>query len=266
MPVSELISRYDQLILDLDGCVWIGDEPTAGAVEAIAALREARKGVAFVTNNPRLPSEDYVAKLWGLGVKASLGDVVTVGAAMQHLLAETRSGRTAFVIGTAALVDHVAAAGLKPLNGTDRASQAEVVVVGGTDRLSYDDLREATLAVRGGADFLATSRDPTYPMPDGMWPGGGALLAAVEVASERQAAIVGKPEPQLLLTALERLGGGDTLVIGDRLDADVAAAGRAGLDAALVLTGGASREDAEAAREPAPVAIAASLAELVDGA
>jgi len=266
MPVSELISRYDQLILDLDGCVWIGDEPTAGAVEAIAALREARKGVAFVTNNPRLPSEDYVAKLWGLGVKASLGDVVTVGAAMQHLLAETRSGRTAFVIGTAALVHHVAAAGLKPLNGTDRASQAEVVVVGGTDRLSYDDLREATLAVRGGADFLATSRDPTYPMPDGMWPGGGALLAAVEVASERQAAIVGKPEPQLLLTALERLGGGDTLVIGDRLDADVAAAGRAGLDAALVLTGGASREDAEAAREPAPVAIAASLAELVDGA
>jgi len=266
MPVSELIRRYDQLILDLDGCVWIGDEPTAGAVEAIAALREARKGVAFVTNNPRLPSEDYVAKLWGLGVKASLGDVVTVGAAMQHLLAETRSGRTAFVIGTAALVDHVAAAGLKPLNGTDRASQAEVVVVGGTDRLSYDDLREATLAVRGGADFLATSRDPTYPMPDGMWPGGGALLAAVEVASERQAAIVGKPEPQLLLTALERLGGGDTLVIGDRLDADVAAAGRAGLDAALVLTGGASREDAEAAREPAPVAIAASLAELVDGA
>nr|MBA2342240.1 HAD-IIA family hydrolase [Thermoleophilaceae bacterium] len=231
MPVSELIRRYDQLILDLDGCVWIGDEPTAGAVEAIAALREARKGVAFVTNNPRLPSEDYVAKLWGLGVKASLGDVVTVGAAMQHLLAETRSGRTAFVIGTAALVDHVAAAGLKPLNGTDRASQAEVVVVGGTDRLSYDDLREATLAVRGGADFLATSRDPTYPMPDGMWPGGGALLAAVEVASERQAAIVGKPEPQLLLTALERLGGGDTLVIGDRLDADVAAAGRAGLDA-----------------------------------
>jgi len=266
MPVSELIGRYDQLILDLDGCVWIGDEPTAGAVEAIAALREARKGVAFVTNNPRLPSEDYVAKLWGLGVKASLGDVVTVGSAMQHLLAETRSGRTAFVIGTAALVDHVAAAGLKPLNGTDRASQAEVVVVGGTDRLSYDDLREATLAVRGGADFLATSRDPTYPMPDGMWPGGGALLAAVEVASERQAAIVGKPEPQLLLTALERLGGGDTLVIGDRLDADVAAAGRAGLDAALVLTGGASREDAEAAREPAPVAIAASLAELVDGA
>jgi len=266
MPLSELIRRYDQLILDLDGCVWIGDEPTAGAVEAIAALREARKGVAFVTNNPRLPSEDYVAKLWGLGVKASLGDVVTVGAAMQHLLAETRSGRTAFVIGTAALVDHVAAAGLKPLNGTDRASQAEVVVVGGTDRLSYDDLREATLAVRGGADFLATSRDPTYPMPDGMWPGGGALLAAVEVASERQAAIVGKPEPQLLLTALERLGGGDTLVIGDRLDADVAAAGRAGLDAALVLTGGASREDAEAAREPAPVAIAASLAELVDGA
>ena len=184
-PLAPLLRDYDQLILDLDGCVWVGDEPVDGSVEAIATLREAGKRVAFATNNSWQPGEDHVAKLWSLGVKASLADVVTVGGAMQHLLAETRSGRTAFVIGTAALRRHVEDAGLKVLNGTDLASRADVVVVGGTDEFSYAHLRDATLAVHRGADLLATGRDPSLPMPDGPWPGTGALLAAVETASGR---------------------------------------------------------------------------------
>ena len=187
MPLSPLALRYDQFILDLDGCVWIGEEPTPGAVEALDALRQAGKGIAYATNDPRSATEDYVARLWKIGAKASLRDVVTVGGAVQHLLADTRSGRTAFVIGTPALRSHVENAGLKVLNGTDLASRAEVVVVGGTEQLTYHDLRYAALAVRRGADFLATARDPTYPQPDGLWPGTGAILAAVEVASERRA-------------------------------------------------------------------------------
>ena len=266
MPLSPLVERYEQLILDLDGCVYVGDQPTPGAVDAVERLRRAGRRLAFVTNDPRRSGEEYVAKLWGIGIRASLADVVTVGGAMQHLLAETRSGRTAFVIGTAAMHKHVADAGLRPLNGSDLASRADVVVVAGTNSLDYDDLRTAALAVRRGADFLATSRDPTYPMPDGLWPGTGAILAAVETASARTAEIVGKPEPQLFHTAIERLGEGTTLVVGDRLDADVAAAARAGLDAALVLTGGTSAEEAAAAGEPRPIAVAKSLAELVGGA
>jgi glycerol-1-phosphatase len=263
LTLSPLLNGYDQLILDLDGCVWVGDRPTPGAVEAIEALRAAGKRLAFVTNDPRHSGEDYVRKLWAIGVKASLGDVVTVGGAMQHLLAETRRGMTAYVIGTEAMWRHVADAGLKLLNGTDLASRAELVVVAGTDRLDYDDLRNASLALRRGADFLATSRDATYPMPDGLWPGTGAILAAVEYASGRTAAIVGKPEPQLFVTALERLGDGRTLVVGDRLDADVAAAARARLDAALVLTGGTTADEAERATDPRPKRIAESLAALV---
>ena len=162
--------------------------------------------MVYATNDPRSATEDYVARLWGIGIRASLRDVVTVGGALQHLLAETRSGRTAFVVGTEALRRHVTDAGLRVLNGTDLASRAEVVVVGGTEDLVYDDLRYAALAVRRGADFLATARDPTYPQPDGLWPGTGAILAAIEVASGRKAEIVGKPEPQLMLTALDRLG------------------------------------------------------------
>ena len=88
-----------------------------------------------------------------------------------------------------------------------------------------------------------------------MWPGTGALLAAVEVASERKAEIVGKPEPRLLLTALDRLGEGRTLVVGDRVDSDLAAAAGADLDAALVMTGGQTAADPDGA-EPQPVAVA----------
>jgi HAD superfamily hydrolase (TIGR01450 family) len=262
VALSSLAARYDQFILDLDGCVWVGDEPTPGAERAVAALREAGKRVAFATNNSRFATEDYVTRLWSIGVKASVHDVVTVGGAVQHLLAETRAGRTAFVIGTAAMHRHVADAGLRVLNGTDLASRAEVVLVAADDELRYDDLRNATLAVRRGADFLGTARDPTYPQPEGMWPGTGAILAAVEVASERKAEIVGKPEPQLMLTALDRLGEGRTLVVGDRADTDLPAAERAGLDAALVLTGGAAAPDGD---EAGRVAVAETLAGLMLG-
>src|SRR5439155_6315225 len=151
---------------------------------------------------------------------------------------------------------HVSDAGLRVLNGTDLASRAEVVIVAGTDQLDYEDLREAVLALARGADFLATGREPTYPMPDGAWPGQGAILAAVEYASGKTAKIVGKPEPQLFLTALDRLGEGRTLVVGDSLESDIAGAAKARLDAALVLSGGAVHDENQ---EPRPVAVASNL-------
>lgn len=265
MPISPLVAAYDQLIVDLDGCVWVGERPLPGAVEALEALRAADRRVAFVTNDPRLADEEHVRKLWGIGVKASLRDVVTVGAALQQQLADGRRGRTAFVIGSQALRRQVQEAGVRLLNGTDLASRAELVVVAGTEDMDYLDLRDAVLALRRGADFIATSRDPTYPMPDGLWPGTGAILAAVECGSGRSASIVGKPEPDLFVTALDRLGEGRTLVVGDRLDADVAAASKAGLDSVLVLTGGTTRAEAEAAKDPRPTHISESLGALVAG-
>jgi len=260
--LTALAQRYDQFILDLDGCVWIGGTPTPGVIDALEQLRSAGKGIAFATNNAYESGEDLVAQLWKIGVRASLRDVVTVGGAMQHMLAETRTGRTAFVIGTAAMHRHVAAAGLKVLNATDLASRAEVVVVAGTTDLVYDDLRVAVQAVLRGADLLATARDPTYPQPDGLWPGTGAVVAAVEYATGQTAEIVGKPEPQLFQTALDRLGEGRTLVVGDRVSSDLAAAAAAELDAALVQSDGTDH-DALDGFEPKPVAIRPTLAELL---
>jgi len=263
VALSPLVEAYDGVILDLDGCVYVGDEATPGAPRAVEALRAAGKRVVFATNDPRHATEDYVRKLWRLGVQASVGDVVTVGAALQHLLAEAHTGRSAFVIGTDPLRRHVIDAGLRLFNGDSDGSRAEVVIVAGTDELSYDDLREATLSVRAGAAFIAAGRDSTYPMPDGLWPGTGAILAAVEYATDQRAEIVGKPEPALFATALERMDVDRVLVVGDRLDADVAAADRAGLDAALVLTGATTRAEAAAAPGPPPVTVADSLAHLV---
>ena len=264
MPLSALLRRYDHALIDLDGCLWVGDEPTPRAVEAVGALRAAGKRLAFITNDARHASEEFVRKLWRLGFQASLEEVVTVGGALQHLLAVRRDGASsAFVIGAPAVFRHVQDAGLRILNGTEFASRAEVVVVAGHDEFDYSELRTATQAVLRGAALVGAGRDPTFPMPDGPWPGTGALLAAVERATGRQALVVGKPEAPIFETALDRVGRGRALVVGDRLDSDLAGARSAGLDCAIVLTGATSRAQAEAATDPRPVAIADTLAELV---
>jgi glycerol-1-phosphatase len=265
MPVAALLRPYDHVLLDLDGCVWVGEAPTPRAVEAVSALRAAGKGLAFVTNDARHGDDDFVRKLWRLGFQAAREEVVSVGGAVQHVIAEG-GHRSAFVVGSAAMHRHVADSGARILNGTDVEERAEVVVVAAHDDFRYSELRGAVRAVLRGAPLLCAGRDPTFPMPDGPWPGTGSVIAAVEAATGARARNVGKPDPQLLLTALDRLGGGRALVVGDRLDADLGAAQAAGLDAAIVLTG-ATREGQARAAEPAPIGIAATLGALVlDGA
>jgi HAD superfamily hydrolase (TIGR01450 family) len=262
VPVASSLEPYTTFLLDLDGCVWVGEEPTPRAVEALAALRADGRRVAFVTNDARHSDDDFVAKLWRLGFQAAREEVVTVGGALQHVLAE--SGRaTAFVIGSPSVHRHVADAGLRILNHSDLADRADVVVVSGHDRFDYGELRDAIQAGLRGADVWCTGRDATFPMPDGLWPGTGTIVAAVEAGLGAPIRSVGKPEPQLFLTALDRIGGdGRALVIGDRLDADVAGARAAGLDAAVVLTGATTAAMAQEA-DPAPAFVAASLADLV---
>jgi HAD superfamily hydrolase (TIGR01450 family) len=263
VALSPLLASYDHVLLDLDGCVWVGEECTPGASEALAELRGAGKRLAFLTNDSARSPEDYVRKLWSLGLKASLEEVVTVGAAIQHLLSGRRPGITAYVIGSPAIRRHVSEAGLRIVNGTDRESQADVVVVAGHVDLHFSELRAATQSVMNGAEMLAAGRDRTYPTADGMWPGTGAVVAALEYATGQSARSVGKPDPEMFRTALDRLGPGRALVIGDRIESDLAGAAAAGLDGAIVLTGVSSRAEAGAAREPAPVAIADTLSALV---
>jgi HAD superfamily hydrolase (TIGR01450 family) len=263
MPLSPLLASYDHVVLDLDGCVWVGSAVTPGAPEAVAALRAAGKSVVFLTNDAHLSPEEYVRKLWSLGLRASLEEVVTAGASIQHMLAERARATPTFVIGSPAVFRHVADSGQRIANGTDRASTAELVVIAGHDDFDFAELRTATRAVLGGAEMLAANRDRTFPTDDGISPGTGAIVAALEYATEQPATIVGKPSPQIFRTALDRLGAGSTLMVGDRLDADLGGAASVGLDAAIVLTGVTSRPQAEAATDPAPIAIADNLHSLL---
>jgi HAD superfamily hydrolase (TIGR01450 family) len=263
VPLSPLLARYDSVILDLDGCVYVGDRATPRAPEAIAALRAAGKRLAFVTNDGRRAPEEYIRKLWSLGCTAGIEEIVSVGVALQDHLTHQPPGSGAFVIGSEAVFRHVAAAGHRILNGTPRAESADIVVLVGHDRLDYDEMRTATRAVLAGASIVAGGRDPTFPTSDGPAPGTGAFVAALEYATGCTALSVGKPEPGMFSAALERLGQGRCLVVGDRLDSDIEGAAAAGLDGAIVLTGVTTREVAEAAAEPAPIAVAADLATLV---
>ncbi len=263
MALSPLLAHYDHVLLDLDGCVWVGNTCTPRAPEALAEVRSGGKTVSFLTNDARSSPEEYVRKLWSLGLMASLEEVVTVGSAIQHVLAERQPGAATYVIGSSAIFRHVADAGARIVNGTDRAVRAEVVVVAGHDDLHFIELRIATQAVIAGAEMIVAGRDRTFPTEDGPWPATGAIVAALEYATTHTARSVGKPDPQLFHTALDRLGPGRSLMIGDRIDSDLAGAAAAGLDGAIVLTGVSTREEAEAATDPAPVAIAEDLHSLL---
>jgi glycerol-1-phosphatase len=246
-----LADDLDGLLIDLDGVVWIGREPVPGAAEALATLLDAGKRIVFVTNNPARPPSRYAERLGEMGVEVGEEQIVTAGMVVARLAAEAAGADgAAFVIGAAALKEMVGAAGARLAEG-EAAREADVVVVSGHRGFDYEELLSAKLALDRGATLLATSRDPTLPMPGGDWPGTGAVLAAVETASGRRAEIAGKPERHLFEMALEALGtDGRVAMVGDRVSSDIVGGRRAGLETVLVLGGASDRGEAGAADPP----------------
>lgn len=240
-----LADEYDGFLIDLDGVVWVGRDLIPGAPESLRELSERGREFVFVTNNPGRPAATYAARLREVGVDVGPERIVTAGESTARLAAEMAGpGGTAFVIGAEAFSDEVAATGLAVLAG-DAAREARVVVVSGHRGFDYEELLTATLALQHGAELVATSRDPTLPMPGGPWPGTGAVLAAVETASGATAEIGGKPERHLFEMARERLGDPERVaMVGDRITSDIEGGRRAGLDTILVLTGATALGDA----------------------
>jgi HAD superfamily hydrolase (TIGR01450 family) len=257
-----IAERYDGFLVDLDGTVWVGPEVVAGAPEVVRRLREAGKEVVFVTNDSRTSSEELAERLRAAGIAATAPDVLTAGTVTAQLAAESAPpGAGAFVIGAPALHREVAAAGLRVLDG-EAGREAAVVLVALHPDFSYAELRTASAALQSGAALFATNREPGLPMPDGVWPGTGAILAAVEYASGATATIGGKPEPHLFERARRMLGkAARVAVVGDGLGSDIAGGAAAGLDTVLVLSGNASAEQAAGA-SPGPDHVLDSIAEL----
>lgn len=258
-----LADEFDGFLVDLDGVVWIGREPVPGAPETLRALLAAGKRLVFVTNNPGKPPAAYAERLGELGIEVGPEQIVTAGMVAARLAAAAAGpDGSAFVISRAPLKEMVAAAGPAVLEG-EAGQDASVVVVSGHREFDYAELLTAKRALDRGAALVATSRDPTMPMPGGEWPGTGAVLAAVETASGRVAEIAGKPERHLFELALEALGedGGRVAMVGDRVSSDIEGGRRAGLATVLVLSGTDSEDLAEA--EPRPDHVRDDLAGLL---
>jgi 4-nitrophenyl phosphatase len=245
-------SRPVAWVLDLDGVIWLADQPIPGAAEAVARLRAAGERVLFVTNNSSAPVGDQEAKLARLGIPAA-GDVVTSAMAGARLVSP---GERVLVCGGPGIVEAVAARGAEPVRDGD----ADVVVVGFHRDFDYERLRVAATAVRRGARLVATNDDATYPTPEGPIPGGGAIVAAVAYASGVDPVVAGKPhEPMAEL--VRSLAGPSGTVVGDRPDTDGRFARTLGWRFALVLTGVTSAGDLPV--DPDPDVVAESLAALV---
>lgn len=258
-------------LFDLDGVIYRDREPVPGAASTIAALRAAGHRVLFATNNGTSRREEFVARMAGVGVPATIDELGTSGyATAQYLRTRPTPPARTLVIGAAALQAELAAAGLRaamaPLSEDDWAAQPPDCVVVSLDRqFTYQKLAQAQRAVLRGAALVATNRDPQFPGSDGIYPGAGSMVAAVEAACRQQAVAIGKPAPLLYQMLLEATGAdaGRTIVVGDNLLTDIAAAAAMGLPSILVLTGVSRREDVAQAQAK-PDLVVATLPEMLD--
>ena len=231
-----LAQLFDLALVDLDGVVYVGPDAVPGSVDAIAQSHRLGLRTAFVTNNAGRPASQVADHLRSLGIDVQGEDVVTSAMAAADLLAHRLPAGSAIgIVGGVGVTASVEAAGLRAV--APSSSEAVAILMGFGPDISWRDLAEASYAVAAGALFVATNTDRTFPTPQGIAPGSGAFVAAVQEASGVTPLIAGKPEPTLYRNAIDRFQSKNALVIGDRLDTDIAGAVNAGLTSLLVLSG-----------------------------
>lgn len=235
----------DVFVFDLDGTVYVGERPVEGVPETVGHLRERGASVAFVSNNSSAWKDSYTERLSSMGIAASEAEVVLSTDSVLSFLAE-RGVTETYVVGTEAMRAAFDRHGIDPT--ADRPSH---VVVGFDRELTYAKVRQATLHLQDGAEFVAAHPDRVCPTPEGDIPDCGAITALLETATGRSPdRVLGKPDPAMLDPVYERTGATpeDVVVVGDRLSTDIELAEAAGVDSVLVLSGDTSRDDLRAAR------------------
>jgi len=260
--MATLAQQYDCLLLDLDGTVFRGHEPTEGAIAALAAAHTRK---LFVTNNASRAADDVAAHLRELGFTAHTDDVVTSAQSAARLLAEQlEPGSKVLIVGTDALAGEIETVGLRPVRQFDDGPVA--VVQGHSIATGWPDLAEAALAIRAGALWVAANVDRTLPTERGLLPGNGSMVGALRIATDAEPQVAGKPAPALMRDALAR-GSFDTpLVVGDRLDTDIAGANATKLPSLMVLCGVSTAAEAvHATPDQRPTYIGADLRDLHAG-
>lgn len=262
--IPVMLNTIQSLILDMDGVLWRDNSPIGDLPRIFARIRERGWKFVFATNNGTKTPEEYVQKLAGFGVDVEPRQVLTSALGTAQLLqGRIPDGAPVFVVGGNGIKTALRDRGYEILS-VDKAESAWALVMGIDREINFDKMREAALLARRGIPFFATNPDKTFPTPRGEIPGAGAWISVIVTATGVEPVYAGKPHPFLMEMALERLGTKkeETLVVGDRLETDIAAGQAVGCPTALVLSGVSAREQAEA-WVPAPSLIVQDLEALV---
>lgn len=257
--MTTLARQHDCLLLDLDGTVFRGHEATPGAVDSLSGL-DVR--LLYVTNNASRAPHQVAEHLRELGFSADAEDVVTSAQSAARVLAhQLPADARVLIVGTEALADEVRNVGFQPVR--QFSEEPVAVVQGHSPQTGWGELAEAALAIRTGALWVAANVDLTLPSERGLLPGNGSMVAALRVATGREPQVAGKPQPMLMHDALSRGSFSTPLVVGDRLDTDIACAVAANLPSLMVLSGVSTAAEAVfAAEHQRPDYIAADLRSL----
>lgn len=238
------LTDITHLIIDMDGVLYRGDEPLPRLQEFFAFLRQQAIPFILATNNSTRTPEAYAEKLAGMGVEVSPSEVLHSGqAAARYLAQEYPRGTRVHVFGMPSLRTALEAEGFV------LADEDVELVVASMDRaVTYEKLKRASLLIQSGARFIATNLDPTNPTEEGLAPGTGTMIMALQTASGVKPKAIGKPEPIMFKLAMNQTGARPetTASIGDRIDTDMLGGRRAGLTTICVLSGSSSRAEAEA--------------------
>jgi 4-nitrophenyl phosphatase len=234
------------LLLDMDGVLYRGKQALPGVNPLLDFCASRGIEYACITNNASMTPEEYEAKLHAMGIAVPASRVLTSAIITNRYLRSTYpQGTTVYAIGMNGLLSLLFGDGY--FVPEERTPQ--LVVQGADFELTYAKLKTACLAIRAGARYIGTNPDTTFPSEEGIIPGAGAMILAMEAATGVKAFIIGKPQPTMFLAAMELLGGtpDTTLMVGDRLDTDILGAQAAGVRAAMVLTGVSTAVEVEAA-------------------
>lgn len=243
------------LVIDMDGVLWRGDQPLPGLNAFFDFLGERAIPFILATNNASKTPEQYLQKFRRFGVTVAREQVLTSSlATAAYLKSEFEPGSNIFVVGQDGLIEAMREAGFTML--ADSSQPADAVVAGIDFKLTYDKLKHAAFLIRRGARFIGSNGDLTFPTEEGLAPGAGSILAAIEVATGVKPTVIGKPNRLMFDIAAQQLGSAPqrTAMIGDRLETDILGGQRAGLKTILVTTG-VDNEDSVAEKAIQPDAI-----------
>ena len=242
-----LCEAHDVVFFDLDGVIYIGPHAVTHAPEVLADLRRRGIGCCFVTNNASRTPMQVAEHLTELGISASADEVVTGSQAGAGLMASfIEPGSKVLAIGGPGVAEALTDRGFIPVFSND--DEPAAVMQGFGPQLTWSDLAEAAFALRRQIPWVATNMDSTFPTPRGLAPGNGSLvMALVNATGRRPDAVAGKPERSLFDEAVRRTGASRGLMVGDRLDTDIAGGNRAGMDTLLVFTGVCTTEESDRA-------------------